>query len=301
MSSAARGYALVVISVSIWATLGLFYTALLDLGFSRVGIAFTRCTLTALLLFIILLIKDRAHLKIALRDLPLLAPFGLIGIATFYVVQIISVQSAGVAVTWVLLYTAPIWVVLFSAVFLKEPVTRPKISAMGLSLIGCALVVKVYQGVAINLPGLFAGLATGVCYAAYMLFSKAAAARGYNPWTFMLYGLAIGAICLLPLQSIDELTRSISAPGAIIWLALLSLGPTVAAATIFITGLKYVRASNASIIATIEPVLATILAVVFLHETLEPLQLIGASLILGGVIVLVRSPERSIPQPVEIT
>jgi drug/metabolite transporter (DMT)-like permease len=296
MSSTARGYALVILAVSIWATLGLFYTALLNLGLARLSIAFCRAAIATLTLLIILLVRDRSQLKVAVRDLPLLIGFGAIGIAVFYVVQILSVESAGVAVTWVLLYTAPIWIVLFSAIFLHESITRPKMIVMALSLIGCALVVKIYQGVAINLPGLLAGLVTGLCYAAYTLFSKAASTRGYNTWTFMLYGLLFGSICLLPLQSIGDLARSISAPGAISWLLLLSFGPTLAAATIFIEGLRHVRASNASIIATIEPVLATILAVLFLHETLEPLQLIGAGLILTGVIVLVRSQDRSASQ-----
>ena len=293
MSSTTRGYALVILAVSIWATLGLFYTALLNLGLSRLSIAFYRAAIAALSLFIILLVRDRSRLKVAVRDLPLLIGFGVIGIAVFYVVQILSVESAGVAVTWVLLYTAPVWIVLFSVIFLHEALTRSKIIAVTLSLIGCALVVKVYQGAAINVAGILAGLATGLSYAAYTLFSKAASTRGYNTWTFILYGLLFGSICLLPLQSISDLTRSISAPGAIIWLLLLSCGPTLAAATIFISGLQHVRASNASILATIEPVLATLLAVLFLHETLEPLQLIGAGLILGGVIVLVRSQDRS--------
>jgi|SRR5450759_4368451 drug/metabolite transporter, DME family len=292
-STSRRGYGLVLIAVSLWATLGIFYTALLQSGFSRVSIAFIRCTIAALILGSSLIVKDRARLKVAWRDLPLLIAFGVIGIAVFYVVQIISVESVGVAVTWVMLYTAPIWVVLFSAIFLHERITQPKMIAIALSLGGCALVVKIYQGAAINLAGLWAGLATGLAYAAYTLFSKAASARGYNTWTFMLYGLFFGAICLLPLQSIDDLTRSIAAPGAMLWLILLCLGPTLAAATIFITGLKYVRASNASIVATIEPVLATLLALIFLHESLEPLQLIGAGLILSAVIVLLRSPDRS--------
>jgi drug/metabolite transporter (DMT)-like permease len=296
MSSTARGYALVVLAVSIWATLGLFYTALLNVGLSRLSIAFCRAAIATLTLFIILLVRDRARLKVAARDLPLLIGFGAIGIAVFYVVQILSVESAGVAVTWVMLYTAPIWIVLFSAIFLHETITRSKMIAITLSLIGCALVVKIYQGAALNLTGVLAGLAIGLCYAAYTLFSKAASTRGYNTWTFMLYGLLFGSICLLPLQSIGDLTRSISAPGAILWLLLLSLGPTVAAATIFIAGLRHVRASNASIIATIEPVLAALLAVLFLHESLEPLQIIGAGLILGGVIVLVRSSDRSASQ-----
>jgi DME family drug/metabolite transporter len=296
MSSTTRGYTLVILAVSIWATLGLFYTALLNLGLSRLSIAFYRAAIATLALLIILLVRDRSQLKVAARDLPLLIGFGVIGIAIFYVVQILSVEAAGVAVTWVLLYTAPLWLVLFSAIFLHETITRAKIVALVLSLIGCALVVKIYQGASINLPGLLAGLATGLCYAAYTLFSKAASTRGYSTRTFMLYGLFFGSICLLPLQSIGDLTRSISAPGAIIWLVLLSLGPTVAAATIFIAGLRHVRASNASLIATIEPVLATLLAVLFLHEALEPLQLIGAGLILAGVIVLVRSPDPSAPQ-----
>ncbi len=293
MSSTLRGYALVVLAVSIWATLGIFYTVLLDLGLSRISIAFIRAVLADAILFVYLLIRDRSKLLVAKRDLPLLIAFGAIGIAVFYVVQVLSVEAAGVAVTWVLLYTAPIWIVLFSAVFLHEPITGSKVLAIALSLIGCAFVVKVYESASINVPGLIAGLATGICYAAYMLFSKAASARGYNTWTFMFYGLLFGSICLLPLQSIADLVRSISAPGSIIWLILLSLGPTLASATIFIVGLRYVRASNASIIATIEPVLATTLAVVFLHESLALPQAIGAGLILLGVVVLIKANDRS--------
>ncbi len=204
------------IAVSIWATLGIYYTALLQSGISRVSIAFIRCAIAAAILEFSLIVTDRGKLKVAKRDLPLLIAFGAIGIAVFYVVQIISVESAGVAVTWVRLYTAPIWVVLFSAIFLNEHITRSKMLAIAFSLSGCALVVKIYQGAAIDLTSLLAGLATGLTYAAYTLFSKAASARGYNTWTFMFYGLLVGAICLLPLRSIDDLSRSTAAPGAIL-------------------------------------------------------------------------------------
>ena len=54
----------------------------------------------------------------------------------------------------------------------------------------------------------------------------------------------------------------------------------------FNLGLQRVPASNASIVATLEPALATVLGWLLLGERMEPVQIVGAAFILTAVIIL---------------
>jgi DME family drug/metabolite transporter len=66
----------------------------------------------------------------------------------------------------------------------------------------------------------------------------------------------------------------------------LVFGPTLGAIWFFTAGLRSVPASNASILATIEPVMASVLAFVLLGERLELLQMIGGAMVIGGAVSL---------------
>ncbi len=76
--------------------------------------------------------------------------------------------------------------------------------------------------------------------------------------------------------------------GGMAWLLLLGLaiGPTLGSLTLYNLGLREVPASNASLIAMLEPVVATILAFLFLGERMEPLQSIGGVMVVVGAIMV---------------
>ena len=286
-----RGYTLILIAATLWATLGIIFKVLInDYGLARITIAFFRASLPTVLLLAALVFRRPDMLRIAWRDVVLFLVFGSLGIAAFYISYITAIDLIGMSVAAVLLYTAPAWVAVISALFLGERMTTRKLVAVALATIGCALVARIYDvhGLQLNVWGILAGLSAGLTYALYSVFNKVGVRR-YDGWTVLAYGLLLGAVFLAPLQSPQLLLDALRQPGAVAWLVALALGPTIGAGLAFNAGLRHIPVSSASVVATLEPVIASMLAFIFLHERLDPGQLIGGALILIAVISLTRA------------
>jgi DME family drug/metabolite transporter len=185
------------------------------------------------------------------------------------------------------MYTAPAWVTIFDALFLKERMNAVKVTALILAGLGCALISRVYDpaSLRVNLPGILAGLGTGLAYSAYIVFSKVAQRR-YTTWTTLAYALGLGSLFLLPLQSLDGLTRAFTTPPALMLLLLLGILPTLAGGIAFNAAVRLLPASEVSIVATVEPVIAALLGWAILGEQLDLLQLVGGAFILSAVGIL---------------
>lgn len=284
------GYGLVLLAAVLWATLGLFYKGLASAhDLPPVTIVLFRATIASLTLFPLLVWRQRSWPKLEWRDWLFFAVFGLVGVAAFFVVYAYAITLTGVGVAAVLMYTAPAWVTLFGALFLGERLNWRKGVALVLACIGCALVGRVYDlaSARLNLAGILAGLGAGLAYGLYILFSKVAQRR-HTAWTTLAYALGFGALFLLPLQSPAALTRALATPSLLFWLVMMGLVPTLGAGVAFNAALRRIPAGNASIVATLEPAIATLLGWAFLGERLEVPQLLGGGLILAAVVILQR-------------
>lgn len=287
-SSQARGYALVLLAASLWATLGVIYSFLArSYGLPPLAVAGLRAGLGGVILLIGLLALRRSWLRIDRRAARVVVIYGIVGIAFFYAAYINAILSVGVAVSAVLLYTAPAWVALLAWRFLGEQLTRTHLIALALTLAGSALVAQIYQPglLRVNALGILWGLLSGFSYALWSVFNKVGV-RHTNPWTLQCYGMLVGSAALLLLQPLAPLAGALQDPGAVMWLLLLALGPTVGASVAYAAGVRTVPVSVASLIATLEPVLAALLAFLVLGETLGPGQIAGGALILLAVWLL---------------
>ena len=283
-----RGYFLVVAAAGLWGTLGLIFRVLHDdFGLSALTIAFLRASIAAVVLIIILSFVRPRMLKVTPHALPFFALYGFCGIAVFYFSYTQAVIQTTVTTAVVLLYTAPAFVTLIAWRVWREHLDTHKIIALVLAFVGCALVARAYDPaqLSLNLIGLLIGLAAGFTYALYTVFSKSALER-FSLWTALLYALLFGAIFLIPLQSMASFAPLVQKPG--VWLVLLALavGPTLGSLALYNAGLLRVPASNASVIATIEPVVASMLAFLFLGERLELLQMVGGVMVIAGAVWL---------------
>jgi len=284
------GYTQVLGAATLWATLGLFYTGFIGVyGVPPLGVAFYRAFLGFAILFLILVIGRPAWLRVTARDLPFFALFGLVGVAAFFITYVYAIHLTGMAVAVVLMYTAPAWVSLIAWRLFGEGLGRVKVMALGLAFVGCVLVARICDPaqVQLNLVGVLCGLGAGLTYGLYTVFNKLAVRR-YSPWTVMLYALGFGAAFLLPLQS-AAVFRPLRQPALILWLLVLAIGPTLGAALLHTMSLQRLPASVVSIVATLEPAIATMLAWLFLGERLGLDQILGGLLILAGVLLLQRA------------
>ncbi len=284
-----RGYIIVLSGTVIWALTGIFIKILLTrYGMHTLTIAFWRVLIVATFLFLALLALDAKRLRIAPRDIGIFFLYGVIGIGIHQIVWISSVQYNGVAVATVIVYSSPAIVAIVATRFLRERMNRTKLIALGLTIIGCALVARAYdvRQIELNALGIAAGIGSAFTFATYSLLGRSVARR-YSAWTSVFYAFLFGTIFLLPLslflRDVLPVNLAFEGWGTLVFLALI---PTLGGFAAYTIGLSHLPASVASILAAFEPVTAAIIAYFVFGEILEPLQLVGAGLILASVIML---------------
>lgn len=284
-ASPRAGYLYILSAAVLWGSIGVAGRAAFRTGMSPLEAAFFRAALSFAVLLPATALWNRAALRIRKRDLGLFASFGLISIAIFFFVYLFAIQQTSVATAAILLYTAPACVVVLSAVIFGEVLTREKAGLVALAFAGCVLVVRGYdfQALRLSLPGVLAGLASGLTYAMYSIFGKTALRR-YSPLTILTYALGFGALFLgliaIPTGTV-RLTHSSLGWGAIVYLALVT---TLLAQLLYLNGLRRIEAGRASLVATLEPAVAAILGFMLLGEGLDAWQIFGGVLVLAAVV-----------------
>jgi drug/metabolite transporter (DMT)-like permease len=277
------GYAGVAGAAVMWGTIGLAARQLFAIGLTPLEAAVWRAAAAFALLGALTLLTNRAALRVALPDLPLFAAYGAVSVAGYMVIYFAAIAATTVATAAMLLYTAPAWVVILARLFLGERLTPMKGAAVALACAGCALVVGALgpAGMRLTPAGLLAGLGAGLTYALYSIFGKRAL-RGYSPLTTVVYALGFGSLFLLAFaRGLPPVPTGGAAP-----LLYLIVGPTTTAYLLYITGLRWIEAGRASVIATIEPLVAATGGSLILHEPFGPTQWLGAALVLTGVVLV---------------
>ncbi len=288
MSRTVWGYMFVSGAALCWATIGIFYTFLVrEHGLLPLTVVAYRTWGAGLLLTLALLPRGRTVFLIRRRDVPLYLAYIATGIVLFYIAYIYAIVEVGVSVAVVLLYTAPAWVALIAHIFLHEPIDRSILVALALTWTGVLLVSQVLETDMghLNVWGLFLGLASGFTYGLYSIFQKIAVRR-YHPWTIQWYGLFWGGLVLMLLQLREGISGLSTLPETYPWFLALILVSTLAPGLLYTTGVQWIPVSVASIIATLEPVAATLMGFLILGERLSPLQWMGGALILTAVWLL---------------
>ena len=264
-----------------WATFGLFAKNLYEAGFSPLELAAIRTWIGWLGVAVIALPRIR-RMRISMRDVPFFALYGVAAFALFEVLFLLTLQRTSVAIAASLLYTAPAFVVLISAVLWKERLPAVHWGALVLVLVGVTLVTgaatAVLRGtVPLGATAVLTGLGAGFGYGLYTLMSKVAARRFSDPILSLFWMLAFASIALGIVAPPFAAMRS-AGPA---WPSLIGLGivPTVLPYLLFLQALHWLRASTASMLASVEPVVAAVLAALFLGEALDASRLTGVALI----------------------
>ncbi len=182
------GDILIITAGLFWGSMGLFVRHLNALGFTSIQVACLRLVTAGLIFALILLIKDPKGFKIKAKDIPLFLALGLVSILFFTCCYFTAIRLMTMSTAAILLYTSPIWVMVLSVIFLKEKITVRKITALILAFAGCVLVSGF--GGKVTLPGILAGLGSGLGYGLYSIFGTFAL-RKYKPLTVTCYTFLI--------------------------------------------------------------------------------------------------------------
>lgn len=284
------GPLLIILAGCFWGSMGIFVRRLTEYGFTAVQIVSIRVTLAALFFCIILLIKDRSGFRIALRDLPLFLGLGFGSILFFTVCYFTAITMMPLSTAAILLYTSPIWIMLMSVLFFHEKLSGKKLLALALAFAGCVLVSGI-SGEGITLTGLLVGLGSGLGYGLYSILGTVAL-RKYSPYTVTAYTFLFAAagswlICG-PADMISKFTAAQDPVSLLLFCGLTALVTAVIPFLLYTLGLRTVEASRAGILATVEPLVATLVGILAFSEPLTLLPALGILLILSAVIILNR-------------
>lgn len=279
---------LIILAGILWGATGVFVRYFGSIGFGSLQIVALRVSFTAVLTFIVLLIYDRKLLKIKLKDSWCFLGTGICGIMLFNFCYFKTIALTSLSVSAVLLYTSPIMVMVMSAFIFKEKVTKSKIIACTLALAGCVLVTGVLnKKLEVPLVSIITGLLAALGYALYSIFSRFAYNKGYHPLTIIVYTFIVTSIGILPITDMTITEKFLSLDShSIIMFVLMGIITSVLPYMFFTMGLKRVEASSASIMASIEPVVATIIGVIVLKENLCFLSVLGMLFVIASLVIL---------------
>ena len=286
----------VLLARTLWGCIGFFVRRYEALGLSSMQTAALRITLAAIIFAVFVLIYKPKLYKIKLKDIWCFLGTGVVSVGVFTFCYFKSIELSSLSVAAVLLYTAPAFVMLFSLIFFKEKMTVMKGVSLVLAVVGCAMTTGVIGGdINVTVAGLLFGLGSGICYALYSIFSRFALNRGYEPFTITLYTFFFASIFSVVACDvrpvIGVLTESLKSAGFAVLFALVSC---VLPYVFYTLGLKFISASAASIIATVEPVVATIIGAWYFGEAIGvPFGYLGVALVfLSVVLINIKIPKK---------
>ena len=278
--------ACVIAAGTLWGFMGFFRRTLDTMGISAISCISIRCVFAAALFGLIILATNRSAFRVRLKDAWIFIGSGIIALLVFGVCYFKAMDYMSLSAAAILLYTAPCFVILFSALLFGEKLTGQKLAAMVLAFAGCCLVSGIGSGTTITPIGLALGLTSGVCYALYSIFGRFALNRGYSSLTINFYACllaAIGATIIGGTEYIDIITQSPSNLGFAFATGLVTCFLPY---LLYTYGLNGLENGKASIMASIEPVVATIVGVVIYSEALTPMSAAGILLVLSAIVLL---------------
>lgn len=283
-----KSYAMIAAAGALWGMLSLVFKLLSAAGLTSPQAVGVRTVCAALVLWLYLCVRDRQALWLKKwTHLWYFVGTGMVSLAFFNSCYFACIDRASIGVAALLLYTAPAFVMLFSAVLFGEKLTGRKLAALALAVAGCGLATGAFAGrLSLSVPALLFGLGSGVGYALYTIFGKFAL-RDYSSVTITAYTMLFAALGVLPIAQPVQAARIVfSSPVTVLAALAGGILCTIAPYLLYTKGLERVDAGKASIVASVEPVVAALVGVLFFQEGLRADKLAGMALVLGAIALL---------------
>ena len=284
----AKAYMYIIAGAALWGLIGLFVKTLTLQGFTSMQIVALRSISSSICITLILAKIKPAALKIHWRDSWMFIGTGILSLTFFNYCYFKCIDCSSLAVAALLLYTAPIFVMLLSLVLFQEKFTLVKGISMIATFIGCGLVTEALTGqLNLSFSGLLFGLGSGIGYALYSIFGKFAL-RKYDTYTITAFTFYFSMLSSVPLADLSA-SPDICSFSTLINVLGLCLFSTILPYLLYTAGLNGVEAGKASILATIEPFVAASVGIAVFGEALTWPKALGMLLIFAAIALLNKS------------
>lgn len=275
----------ILLAGSMWGCMGILVRNLQEINLNSMEIVAVRTFITAICMTIGVAVCKRQAFKIHSKDIWCFIGTGIVSVVFFNYCYFKTMTITSLGVAAVLLYTAPAFVMLLSLFLFKEKFNRYKAGALLLTFVGCILVTGAFrEELIMSMEGVLIGLGAGLGYAMYSIFGRYALDRGYDSVTITLYTFLFASVGVLPFIDTAHIAASLGGhrevwAGTVFW----TIITTVAAYLFYTGGLKGMEAGRASVIASVEPVVAACIGVLLYQEKIEWSAAAGILLIIGAV------------------
>jgi drug/metabolite transporter (DMT)-like permease len=295
----ARGYALYLAAAMLFAVNGTVSKTLLLGGIEASVLSQLRATAAFLILLAFVALTRPRALQLHRDELPLLLVYGILGVAMTQFLYFAAIQRMPIGVTLLIEFTAPLVIAIWFRVVWKHP-TKPIVwVALVAAVGGLGVVAQIWDGLTLDPVGV--AFAVGAMLALVVYYVSAdmlvRGKRGRDPVSLTMWGMGAAALFwaivrppwTFPLDAFagsmhlfGEGGPEVAAPVLAAWMVVLG---TVMPFSLVVVSMQHLRASQASAVGMMEPIFATVIAWLVLGEVLTPVQLVGAAIVLGSVLV----------------
>ncbi len=267
-------------------------------------LAQSRTTVALLILAPILLLRNRASLRLRSSHLLQFFLLGILGLAASNYFYYLAIEKTTVATAIVLQYVAPVWVLLYMLIRRLQRPTVLRISGVVLAVVGCAVAVGevaarstfpwlTMSGLRINSVGLIAAETAAISFAFYNVYGQHLV-QIYQRWTVLVYSLFGAAVFWIIVNPPWKIAAQHYSGAQWLFMVLFSITSMLIPFSLYFAGLQYLDATRAIVTACLEPVWAILLTAMILGELVSPIQVVGIGVVLAATIVI-QLPDRKAP------
>lgn len=272
----------------LWGVIGIFIRIFAQNNLASLQVTFIRVIFSAVFLISGTLLYDRSLLKIRLRDCWCFIGAGILGFTFFNYCYFTTMQYTSLSVAAVLLYTAPVIVMILSVFLFHERLNLRKIGAFALAFGGCVCTVGLFGGeLALSAKGILLGFGSGLGYGLVTIFNRYALQKGYHPLTIVIYTFVFAVIGIAWMIDITPVVQTVFQVKGLFFIScLFAVVSTILPNLAYTLGMKYMENGKAAIIASVEPIAATVTGVIVFHEKLDLYGIVGILLMIAALVIL---------------
>ncbi|WP_020003880.1 DMT family transporter [Brachyspira innocens] len=272
----------------LWGATGIFIRKSTELSMNNITIVSSKAVTASVIMFVSIFLYNKSLIKIHLKDIFIFISAALIGMLGVNIFFNESVSFLSLSLAAVLLSLSPIFVLLLSYFLYKEKITLKKLISIILAFFGCILVSNIVKSeVKISLWGVISGLLAAFSYALYSIISKKAMLKGYHSLTITLYAFIFIAIITAPFSDWNLIIDLIKKDNNIfIFIILHSLLVLILPYVFYTVSLNYMDTGKASILASCEPIAASVFGIIFFNEIPNIFSVVGIILTITALTLL---------------